>query len=74
MMAADAGMDTCSSPEIGDSLSDSRKRPLDGDTENGTNKRSHFSSGEFLTFHYTSIISLFIFTLKYVFYFFKYKV
>lgn len=51
MMAADAGMDTCSSPEIGDSLSDSRKRPLDGDTENGTNKRSHFSSGEFVTFH-----------------------
>lgn len=53
MMAADAGMDTCSSPEIGDSLSDSRKRPLDGDTENGTNKRSHFSSGEFATFHLT---------------------
>lgn len=42
-MAADAGMDTCLSPEIGDS----RKRPLDGDSENGTTKRSHFSSGKF---------------------------
>ena len=43
-MAADAGMDTCPSPEIGDS----RKRPLDGDNENGNNKRSHFSSGKFV--------------------------
>lgn len=43
-MAADpdAGMETCPSPEIGDS----RKRPLDSDTENGTTKRSHFSSGK----------------------------
>lgn len=40
-MAADSGMDTCPSPEI----ADSRKRPLDGDTENGDSKRSHFSSG-----------------------------
>ncbi|XP_047994764.1 LOW QUALITY PROTEIN: RNA-binding protein Pasilla [Leguminivora glycinivorella] len=39
-MAADTGMDTCSSPEI----TDSRKRPLDGDSENGDVKRSHFSS------------------------------
>lgn len=40
-MAADSGMDTtCPSPEI----ADSRKRPLDGDTENGDSKRSHFSS------------------------------
>ncbi|XP_030033178.1 RNA-binding protein Nova-2 isoform X2 [Manduca sexta] len=39
-MAADTGMDTCPSPEI----SDSRKRPLDGDSENGDVKRSHFSS------------------------------
>lgn len=39
-MAADSGMDTCPSPEI----ADSRKRPLDGDTENGDTKRSHFSS------------------------------
>ncbi|XP_057656918.1 RNA-binding protein Pasilla isoform X5 [Diorhabda carinulata] len=39
-MAADSGMDTCPSPEI----ADSRKRPLDGDAENGDNKRSHFSS------------------------------
>lgn len=43
-MAADpdAGMETCPSPEIGDS----RKRPLDSDTENGSTKRSHFSSGK----------------------------
>ncbi|XP_052756525.1 RNA-binding protein Pasilla isoform X3 [Galleria mellonella] len=39
-MAADTGMDTCPSPEI----TDSRKRPLDGDSENGDIKRSHFSS------------------------------
>lgn len=46
-MAADpdAGMETCPSPEIGDS----RKRPLDSDTENGTTKRSHFSSGKYLS-------------------------
>lgn len=44
-MAADTGMETCPSPEI----SDSRKRPLDLDSENGDVKRSHFSSGE-LTF------------------------
>lgn len=42
-MAADTGMETCQSPENGDS----RKRPLDGDMENGDNKRSHFSSGNF---------------------------
>lgn len=41
-MAADSGMDTCPSPEI----ADSRKRPLDGDAENGDTKRSHFSSGK----------------------------
>ncbi|CAG9860510.1 unnamed protein product [Phyllotreta striolata] len=39
-MAADSGMETCPSPEI----ADSRKRPLDGDAENGDTKRSHFSS------------------------------
>lgn len=42
-MAADAavGSDTCPSPEMGDS----RKRPLEGDaTENGTTKRSHYST------------------------------
>lgn len=44
MAADDAGMDTtCPSPEI----PDSRKRPLDGDSDNGSTKRSHFS-GEFL--------------------------
>lgn len=41
-MAADGGLDTCPSPEIGDS----RKRPLESDSENGTNKRSHFSTGK----------------------------
>ncbi|KAF5297099.1 hypothetical protein FQA39_LY02679 [Lamprigera yunnana] len=41
-MAADSGMDTCPSPEN----ADSRKRPLDGDNENGDTKRSHFSSGD----------------------------
>lgn len=46
MMAADAGMDTtCPSPEI---PNDSRKRPLDGDSDNGSTKRSHFS-GEWET-------------------------
>ncbi|XP_044570276.1 RNA-binding protein Nova-1 isoform X5 [Drosophila ananassae] len=41
-MAEDATMETCPSPEIGDS----RKRPLDSDPENEQTKRSHFSSGE----------------------------
>ncbi|XP_034117546.1 RNA-binding protein Pasilla isoform X5 [Drosophila sulfurigaster albostrigata] len=41
-MAEDAAMETCPSPEIGDS----RKRPLDSDPENEQTKRSHFSSGE----------------------------
>lgn len=41
----DAGMDTCPSPEIGDS----RKRPLESDTENGSTKRSHFSSGKYVS-------------------------
>lgn len=41
MMAADAGMDTtCPSPEI---PNDSRKRPLDSESDNGSTKRSHFS-------------------------------
>lgn len=52
-MAADSGMDTCPSPEI----ADSRKRPLDGDTENGDTKRSHFSSGkEQLIVHRASLV------------------
>lgn len=60
-MAADpdAGMETCPSPEIGDS----RKRPLDSDTENGTTKRSHFSSGKLMILHthiyHISHVSLF---------------
>ncbi|KPU79523.1 uncharacterized protein Dana_GF17214, isoform J [Drosophila ananassae] len=45
-MAEDATMETCPSPEIGDS----RKRPLDSDPENEQTKRSHFSSGE-TTYH-----------------------
>lgn len=41
IMAADAAMDTtCPSPELGDS----RKRPLDDGTDDGTSKRSHFST------------------------------
>lgn len=40
-MAADSGMDTCSSPEV----VDSRKRPLDCDAENGSTKRSHYGTG-----------------------------
>ena len=49
MHGADAGMDTtCPSPE----MADSRKRPLDGDCDNGTTKRSHFSTnGEFYHFY-----------------------
>lgn len=42
-MAEDAAMETCPSPEMGDS----RKRPLDSDPENEQTKRSHFSSGKF---------------------------
>lgn len=41
-MAADSGMDTCPSPEN----PDSRKRPLDGDVENGSTKRSHYIGGK----------------------------
>ncbi|XP_013135760.1 PREDICTED: RNA-binding protein Nova-1 isoform X7 [Papilio polytes] len=50
-MAADTGMDTCPSPEI----TDSRKRPLDGDSENGDIKRSHFSSVE-PTYHFKVLV------------------
>ncbi|XP_039282406.1 RNA-binding protein Nova-1 isoform X4 [Nilaparvata lugens] len=41
-MAADSGIDTCPSPEN----PDSRKRPLDGDIENGTIKRSHYAEDD----------------------------
>ncbi|XP_063387523.1 RNA-binding protein Pasilla isoform X5 [Cydia fagiglandana] len=51
-MAADTGMDTCSSPEI----TDSRKRPLDGDSENGDVKRSHFSSAVEPTYHFKVLV------------------
>ncbi|XP_071053250.1 RNA-binding protein Pasilla isoform X3 [Onthophagus taurus] len=53
-MAADSGMDTCPSPEI----ADSRKRPLDGDNENGDTKRSHFSnnSGGDGTYHFKLLV------------------
>lgn len=47
----DATMETCPSPEIGDS----RKRPLDTDPENEQTKRSHFSSGKFFLFKIKSI-------------------
>ena len=43
-MAAESVMDTCPSPEI----SDSRKRPLDGDSENGTTKRSHYGGSKYM--------------------------
>lgn len=46
-MAADSGMDTCPSPEI----ADSRKRPLDGEDENGDTKRSHFSNNSGKNFY-----------------------
>ncbi|XP_050088078.1 RNA-binding protein Pasilla isoform X6 [Anopheles aquasalis] len=47
-MAADAAMDTtCPSPELGDS----RKRPLDDGTDDGTSKRSHFSTNDDIHFH-----------------------
>ncbi|KAF2905867.1 hypothetical protein ILUMI_00308 [Ignelater luminosus] len=51
-MAADSGMDTCPSPEI----ADSRKRPLDGDNENGDTKRSHFSTGGDGTYHFKVLV------------------
>ncbi|XP_047033715.1 RNA-binding protein Pasilla isoform X7 [Helicoverpa zea] len=51
-MAADTGMDTCPSPEI----TDSRKRPLDGDSENGDVKRSHFSSAVEPTYHFKVLV------------------
>lgn len=51
-MAADTGMDTCPSPEI----TDSRKRPLDGDSENGDIKRSHFSSAVEPTYHFKVLV------------------
>lgn len=58
-MAADSGMDTCPSPEI----ADSRKRPLDGDTENGDTKRSHFSSGKNKTLEFQILKIYFIYYL-----------
>lgn len=51
-MAADSGMDTCPSPEI----ADSRKRPLDGDNDNGDTKRSHFSPGGDGTYHFKVLV------------------
>ncbi|XP_026478031.1 RNA-binding protein Nova-1 isoform X2 [Ctenocephalides felis] len=51
-MAADSGMDTCPSPEI----ADSRKRPLDGDTDDTDTKRSHFSTGGDGTYHFKTLV------------------
>jgi len=42
----DQGMETCPSPEIGDT----RKRPLDSDSENSATKRSHFSNVDIICF------------------------
>ncbi|KAK9703514.1 hypothetical protein QE152_g29292 [Popillia japonica] len=66
-MAADSGMDTCPSPEI----ADSRKRPLDGEDENGDTKRSHFSnnSGAVLRIasRYPSVCRFFFATTSWAF-------
>lgn len=51
-MAADSGMDTCPSPEN----PDSRKRPLDGDIENGTTKRSHYGGGGDGMYHFKILV------------------
>ncbi|XP_047114148.1 RNA-binding protein Pasilla isoform X1 [Schistocerca piceifrons] len=51
-MAADTGMDTCPSPEI----PDSRKRPLDGDVENGVTKKSHYAGGGDGTYHFKLLV------------------
>ncbi|XP_059480444.1 RNA-binding protein Pasilla isoform X2 [Neocloeon triangulifer] len=51
-MAADSGMETCPSPE----MPDSRKRPLDSETENGTTKRSHYGGGTEGTFHFKVLV------------------
>ncbi|KAK7790780.1 hypothetical protein R5R35_000423 [Gryllus longicercus] len=51
-MAADSGMDTCPSPEI----QDSRKRPLDGDVENGVTKKSHYAGGADGTYHFKMLV------------------
>nr|CAD7442772.1 unnamed protein product [Timema bartmani] len=50
-MAADSGMETCPSPE----MPDSRKRPLDGDVENGDTKRSHYGGADG-TFHFKILV------------------
>ncbi|XP_046687689.1 RNA-binding protein Pasilla [Homalodisca vitripennis] len=51
-MAADSGMDTCPSPEN----PDSRKRPLDGDVENGSTKRSHYVGGGDGIYHFKILV------------------
>ncbi|XP_053671150.1 RNA-binding protein Pasilla [Anopheles nili] len=52
-MAADAAMDTtCPSPELGDS----RKRPLDDGTDDGTSKRSHFSNNGGDNYHFKTLV------------------
>lgn len=51
-MAAESVMDTCPSPEI----SDSRKRPLDGDSENGTTKRSHYGGSGDVSYHFKILV------------------
>ncbi|XP_034232677.1 RNA-binding protein Nova-1 isoform X2 [Thrips palmi] len=40
-MAADSGMETCPSPDN----PENKKRPWDGNDENGTTKRSHYGAG-----------------------------
>lgn len=49
----DQGMETCPSPEIGDT----RKRPLDSDSENSATKRSHFSNeGTDGPYHFKTLV------------------
>ncbi|GLG97894.1 Uncharacterized protein GBIM_04565, partial [Gryllus bimaculatus] len=51
-MAAESGMDACPSPEI----QDSRKRPLDGEVENGVTKKSHYAGGADATYHFKMLV------------------
>jgi len=44
-MAADSGMETCPSPDN----PENKKRPWDGEAENGTTKRSHHGAGNLCT-------------------------
>ncbi|XP_067010983.1 RNA-binding protein Pasilla [Anabrus simplex] len=51
-MATDLGVETCTSSEI----LDSRKRPLDGEVENGVTKKSHYAAGAEGTYHFKMLV------------------